>query len=153
MDLEWSADMQTIPTTLLGAFASPAFWKLVRTTPRTRTVPQVEIKNMNSFSAMQRAIDYEIARQSELLEAGKDGEIVLETRLWEEGAQRTVSGGATFGQHTLSFGTGCEVFHTSVGRKQLEEPDLVFATIPVSRSMLLLGPAMVFSAALIAPGK
>lgn len=45
---------------------------------------------MNSFSAMQRAIDFEIARQSALLEAGKDEEIVLETRLWEEGAQRTV---------------------------------------------------------------
>jgi hypothetical protein len=98
---------------------------------------------MNSFSAMQRAIDYEIARQSELLEAGRDGEIVLETRLWEEGAQRTVSGGATFGQHTLSFGTGCEVSHSSVGRKQPEEPDLAFASILASRAMPLLDPAMV----------
>ncbi len=50
---------------------------------------KVEIKNMNSFSAIQRAIDYEIERQIEVIESG--GTIVQETRLWEEGAQRTIS--------------------------------------------------------------
>jgi aspartyl-tRNA(Asn)/glutamyl-tRNA(Gln) amidotransferase subunit B len=50
---------------------------------------KVEIKNMNSFSAIQRAIEYEITRQIEELESG--GKIYQETRLWEEGAQRTVS--------------------------------------------------------------
>lgn len=50
---------------------------------------KVEIKNMNSFSAIQRAIDYEIERQTSALEAGE--KIVQETRLWEEGSQRTFS--------------------------------------------------------------
>ncbi|WP_448560643.1 Asp-tRNA(Asn)/Glu-tRNA(Gln) amidotransferase subunit GatB [Trichothermofontia sp.] len=50
---------------------------------------KVEIKNMNSFSAIQRAIDYEIKRQIEALEAGEA--IVQETRLWEENTQRTIS--------------------------------------------------------------
>lgn len=50
---------------------------------------KVEIKNMNSFSAIQKAIDYEIQRQIEALERGE--EIVQETRLWEEGSQRTIS--------------------------------------------------------------
>ncbi|WP_299412449.1 Asp-tRNA(Asn)/Glu-tRNA(Gln) amidotransferase subunit GatB [Acaryochloris sp. IP29b_bin.148] len=49
---------------------------------------KVEIKNMNSFSAIQRAIDYEIARQIEAIESGET--IIQETRLWEEGAQRTI---------------------------------------------------------------
>ncbi|MEM8642120.1 MAG: Asp-tRNA(Asn)/Glu-tRNA(Gln) amidotransferase subunit GatB [Cyanobacteria bacterium P01_G01_bin.54] len=50
---------------------------------------KVEIKNMNSFSAIQKAIDYEIERQ---IKAVKKGEaIVQETRLWEEGSQRTIS--------------------------------------------------------------
>lgn len=49
---------------------------------------KVEIKNMNSFSAIQRAIDYEIARQIEAIESGEP--IIQETRLWEEGAQRTI---------------------------------------------------------------
>lgn len=50
---------------------------------------KVEIKNMNSFSAIQRAIEYEIERQTVALEAGE--RIVMETRLWEEGSQRTIS--------------------------------------------------------------
>ncbi|XP_011627039.1 glutamyl-tRNA(Gln) amidotransferase subunit B, chloroplastic/mitochondrial isoform X4 [Amborella trichopoda] len=52
---------------------------------------QVEIKNMNSFSAMHRAIDFEISRQVSLLKEGKSDEVIQETRLWEEGAQRTVT--------------------------------------------------------------
>jgi len=50
---------------------------------------KVEIKNMNSFNAIQRAIDYEIERQTEALECGEL--IIQETRLWEEGTQQTVS--------------------------------------------------------------
>ncbi|MDF5730770.1 MAG: Asp-tRNA(Asn)/Glu-tRNA(Gln) amidotransferase subunit GatB [Rhizonema sp. PD38] len=50
---------------------------------------KVEIKNMNSFNAIQRAIEYEIERQIAAIEAGE--RIVQETRLWEEGSQRTIS--------------------------------------------------------------
>ena len=50
---------------------------------------KVEIKNMNSFSAIQKAIDHEIERQIAAIESGE--KIVQETRLWEEGAQRTIS--------------------------------------------------------------
>ena len=50
---------------------------------------QVEIKNLNSFSSISRAIDYEIARQAELHSQGLGDQIVQETRLWEEGAQVT----------------------------------------------------------------
>lgn len=50
---------------------------------------KVEIKNMNSFNAIQRAIEYEIERQTAAVEAGE--RIIQETRLWEEGSQRTVS--------------------------------------------------------------
>lgn len=50
---------------------------------------KVEIKNMNSFSAIQRAIEYEIDRQITALETGE--RIFQETRLWEEGSQRTIS--------------------------------------------------------------
>lgn len=45
---------------------------------------QVEIKNMNSFSAMQRAIEFETTRQTALEREGRGEEIVLETRLWDE---------------------------------------------------------------------
>lgn len=50
---------------------------------------KVEIKNMNSFSAIQKAIDFEIARQIKAYEAGEP--VVQETRLWDEGKQLTKS--------------------------------------------------------------
>ena len=50
---------------------------------------KVEIKNMNSFNAIQRAIDYEVKRQIKAVESGEP--IVQETRLWDENAQRTTT--------------------------------------------------------------
>ncbi|XP_010527184.1 PREDICTED: glutamyl-tRNA(Gln) amidotransferase subunit B, chloroplastic/mitochondrial-like [Tarenaya hassleriana] len=52
---------------------------------------KVEIKNLNSFSSINRAIDFEIARQALLYSQGQSDQIVSETRLWEEGAQKTVT--------------------------------------------------------------
>lgn len=48
---------------------------------------RVEVKNLNSFKAVARAIDYEIGRQIEVIENG--GEIDQETRLWDDEAQIT----------------------------------------------------------------
>jgi aspartyl-tRNA(Asn)/glutamyl-tRNA(Gln) amidotransferase subunit B len=50
---------------------------------------KVEIKNMNSFSAIQKACDHEIARQIKAIEAGEL--IRQETRLWDESKQLTKS--------------------------------------------------------------
>ncbi len=42
---------------------------------------RAEIKNMNSFRSIERAVNYEICRQADILDAG--GKIVQETRLWD----------------------------------------------------------------------
>lgn len=44
---------------------------------------KTEIKNLNSFRALQRALAYEVERQTDVLEEG--GRIVQETRTWDEG--------------------------------------------------------------------
>ncbi|MBC7910149.1 MAG: Asp-tRNA(Asn)/Glu-tRNA(Gln) amidotransferase subunit GatB [Pyrinomonadaceae bacterium] len=48
---------------------------------------KVELKNLNSVRFMQRAIEYEIERQIELIESG--GQVRQETRLWNEHAAET----------------------------------------------------------------
>jgi len=50
---------------------------------------KAEIKNMNSFKALQRALEYEVERQIELVEEG--GRVVQETRLWKEDEGITIS--------------------------------------------------------------
>ncbi|MFN4181564.1 MAG: Asp-tRNA(Asn)/Glu-tRNA(Gln) amidotransferase subunit GatB, partial [Candidatus Paceibacteria bacterium] len=51
----------------------------------------VEVKNLNSFKTVEKAIKYEVARMIELWEEGREGEIVKETRGWDEAKQKTVS--------------------------------------------------------------
>jgi len=50
---------------------------------------KVEIKNLNSFRSVERSINYEIQRQTEVLESGE--KVVQETRGWDEKKQVTVS--------------------------------------------------------------
>jgi aspartyl-tRNA(Asn)/glutamyl-tRNA(Gln) amidotransferase subunit B len=50
---------------------------------------KAEVKNLNSFRFLQKALEYEIARQTDVLSDG--GRVVQETRLWDAAAGRTVS--------------------------------------------------------------
>ncbi|MCG8374277.1 MAG: Asp-tRNA(Asn)/Glu-tRNA(Gln) amidotransferase subunit GatB [Balneolales bacterium] len=48
---------------------------------------RTELKNMNSFRNVERAIEFEIYRQIELIESG--GEVVQQTRLWDTSKMQT----------------------------------------------------------------
>ncbi len=61
----------------------------VRRGPDAPFGTKVEIKNMNSFSAIQKACEYEIQRQIKAYESGEP--VRQETRLWDEGKQLTKS--------------------------------------------------------------
>ncbi|WP_320675767.1 Asp-tRNA(Asn)/Glu-tRNA(Gln) amidotransferase subunit GatB [Prochlorococcus sp. MIT 1300] len=61
----------------------------VRRGPKAPFGTKVEIKNMNSFSAIQKACEYEVQRQIKAYEANEP--VVQETRLWDEGKQLTKS--------------------------------------------------------------
>ena len=50
---------------------------------------KAEVKNLNSFRYVQKALEYEIERQIDLLDGG--GRVVQETRLWDSAAGRTHS--------------------------------------------------------------
>jgi aspartyl-tRNA(Asn)/glutamyl-tRNA(Gln) amidotransferase subunit B len=50
---------------------------------------RTELKNLNSFKHVEKAIAYEIERQAQVLEGG--GSVIQETRLWDPARNRTVS--------------------------------------------------------------
>lgn len=50
---------------------------------------RVELKNMNSFRSVQRGLEYEQWRQADILDSG--GEVVQETRRWDESQSKTLS--------------------------------------------------------------
>lgn len=55
----------------------------------TKFGTKTEIKNMNSFRAVQRALEYEIGRQIDEIEA--EGRVIQETRSWDENRGITFS--------------------------------------------------------------
>lgn len=59
----------------------------VRPAGETKYGTRTELKNINSISAAQRAIEYEAKRHIEVIEDG--GEIVQETRRWDDGKGKT----------------------------------------------------------------
>src|SRR5205807_10005782 len=67
----------------------------VRPAGQTEFGTKVEVKNMNSFKSVRLALEYEVARQTEVLRTG--GRVVQETRGWVE------TRGVTVSQRTKEF--------------------------------------------------
>lgn len=62
---------------------------------------KVEVKNLNSFKAVEKAIEFEIKRHTEVLDEG--GVIVQETRGWDENKQVTFSQRAKEDSHDYRY--------------------------------------------------
>lgn len=60
----------------------------VRKTGDKKLGTRTELKNLNSFKALEKALTYEMKRQIDLLENG--GQVLLETLLWNENTGTTV---------------------------------------------------------------
>lgn len=61
-----------------------------KTENRKQLGTKVEVKNLNSFRSVERAIAYEIGRQTKLIESGGEvAQVVQETRGWDEAKQET----------------------------------------------------------------
>jgi aspartyl-tRNA(Asn)/glutamyl-tRNA(Gln) amidotransferase subunit B len=62
---------------------------------------RTEVKNMNSFRSVEKAIAFEIARQTEVLESG--GTITQETRGWDESSETTYTMRAKENSHDYRY--------------------------------------------------
>ena len=80
---------------------------------------RAEIKNVNSFSALQRAIEYEIDRQIEIVEDG--GEVVQETRLWDDNARETKSMRGKEDAHDYRYFPEPDLMPLKISREWVQE--------------------------------
>ena len=80
---------------------------------------RAEIKNVNSFSALQRAIEYEIDRQIEIVEEG--GEVVQETRLWDDNARETKSMRGKEDAHDYRYFPEPDLMTLKISREWVQE--------------------------------
>ncbi|MEO0841117.1 MAG: Asp-tRNA(Asn)/Glu-tRNA(Gln) amidotransferase subunit GatB [Cyanobacteria bacterium J06643_5] len=92
---------------------------------------KVEIKNMNSFSAIQKAIEYEIERQIEAVESGEA--IIQETRLWEEGSQRTISMRVKEGSSDYRYFPEPDLAPIEVSEEQLKKWESELPDLPAKK--------------------
>ena len=92
---------------------------------------KVEIKNMNSFRAVQKAVSYEIKRQIEALEAG--ARITQETRLWNEGKGQTFSMRSKEHAHDYRYFPEPDLVPFTVSAKQIEEIKKALPELPQAR--------------------
>ena len=80
---------------------------------------RTELKNMNSFRNVQRALEYEIKRQQYILEGGH--EVVQETRLWDDTAGVTHSMRSKEEAHDYRYFPDPDLVTVAISREWVEE--------------------------------
>lgn len=91
----------------------------------TKFGTRAEIKNVNSFKALERALEYEIDRQIELVEDGE--EVVQETRLWDDNAGVTRSMRGKEDAHDYRYFPEPDLMPLEISREWVER---IKATMP-----------------------
>jgi aspartyl-tRNA(Asn)/glutamyl-tRNA(Gln) amidotransferase subunit B len=91
----------------------------VRPWGQERFGTRAEVKNLNSFRFLKEALDYEIARQVELIESG--GTVVQETRLYNSDTGETASMRSKESAHDYRYFPEPDLVPMRVGRQWLEE--------------------------------
>ena len=92
---------------------------------------RTETKNMNSFRAVERAIEYEIERQAELLNAGE--KIVQETRLWDADRGVTRSMRSKEDAHDYRYFPDPDLLPLEIGDEWIERVRTELPELPDAR--------------------
>ena len=101
-EMRLEANVSVIPIAEADSSPQEVARAFIRRDPENRKLGvKVEVKNINSFAALRKAIDYEIERQSKALERGE--EIKQETRGWDDKKQKTFSQRAKESSHDYGY--------------------------------------------------
>jgi aspartyl-tRNA(Asn)/glutamyl-tRNA(Gln) amidotransferase subunit B len=92
---------------------------------------KTEIKNMNSFKSVQKALEYEIKRQREAL--GKGEKVVQETRGWDEDREITFSMRSKEVEHDYRYFPEPDLPPLEIGEEWLEEIRAGLPELPEER--------------------
>lgn len=96
---------------------------------------RTETKNLNSFRAVEKSVEYEIKRQIELLEKGE--EIVQETRGWDDDKQKTFSQRTKEDAHDYRYFPEPDIPPIVISSKEINIEKDLMPTLPTQlRSML-----------------
>lgn len=98
---------------------------------------RAEIKNVNSFSALQRAIEFEIDRQIEIVEEG--GEVVQETRLWDDNARETRSMRGKEDAHDYRYFPEPDLMPLEISREWVQEIKDKMPELPEQKRQRYMG--------------
>ncbi|MCD6214774.1 MAG: Asp-tRNA(Asn)/Glu-tRNA(Gln) amidotransferase subunit GatB [Candidatus Desulfofervidus sp.] len=89
---------------------------------------RTELKNMNSFKHVQRALAYEIERQRSILEQG--GNVIQETRLWDENRGITRSMRGKEEAHDYRYFPDPDLMPVVIDKKWIEEIEKTLPELP-----------------------
>jgi aspartyl-tRNA(Asn)/glutamyl-tRNA(Gln) amidotransferase subunit B len=92
---------------------------------------KVELKNMNSFRSIQRATEYEILRQIDMVESGE--RIVQESRLWNEAKGVTVSMRSKEQAHDYRYFPDPDLRPLKIPQKWIDEMRQEMPELPAER--------------------
>jgi aspartyl-tRNA(Asn)/glutamyl-tRNA(Gln) amidotransferase subunit B len=92
---------------------------------------RAELKNMNSFRNVQRALDYEIKRQQYILDDG--GEVVQETRLWDDSQGVTHSMRSKEEAHDYRYFPDPDLVPVEIGKDWIDDVQRGLPELPLEK--------------------
>lgn len=97
---------------------------------------RTETKNLNSFSSVRRCLEYEVERQAEILREG--GQVIQETRTWDEGKGITLSLRSKEEAHDYRYFPEPDLVPMVIDREWVERVRQTLPELPDARRERLL---------------
>lgn len=89
---------------------------------------KTELKNMNSFRAVEKALEYEVERQRKVLEDGD--KVIQETRTWDDSLNKTISMRGKEEAHDYRYFPEPDLLPLEIDREWVEEINASLPELP-----------------------